>query len=75
MFKLLLLSGFAFLPLEFTSARSVTLTDDKVPHPPRWSNSWWIEIEGGEAKANEIARKHGLVNLGKVSLFSSTQCI
>ena len=35
---------------------------------PQWSNSWSVEIAGGEEKANEIARKHGLVNMGKVSI-------
>ena len=30
------------------------------------SNSWAVEIEGGKEKANEIAEKHGLVNLGQV---------
>ena len=31
-----------------------------------WSNSWAVEIEGGNDKANEIARKHGFMNLGQV---------
>ena len=31
-----------------------------------WSNSWAVEIEGGNDKATEIAQKHGFVNLGQV---------
>ena len=31
-----------------------------------WSNSWAVEIEGGNDKANEIAHKHGFTNLGQV---------
>ena len=30
------------------------------------SNSWAVEIHGGKEKANKIAEKHGLVNLGQV---------
>ena len=35
-------------------------------HEPLLSNSWAVKIEGGKEKANEIAEKHGLVNLGQV---------
>ena len=31
-----------------------------------WSNSWAVEIEGGNDKANYIAHKHGFMNLGQV---------
>ena len=33
-----------------------------------YSNSWAVEIGGGDAEADSIARKHGFTNLGRVSL-------
>ena len=32
----------------------------------RYANSWAVEVRGGEEVANALAKKHGLVNLGKV---------
>ena len=32
-----------------------------------YSNSWAVEIGGGDAEADSIARKHGFTNLGRVS--------
>ena len=34
----------------------------------RYSNSWAVEVTGGKDKADEIAERHGLVNLGAVSM-------
>ena len=34
----------------------------------RYSNSWAVEVTGGKDKADEIAKRHGLVNLGPVSM-------
>ncbi len=42
---------------------------------PQWSNSWSVEIAGGEERANELARKHGLVNMGKVSSDNNTYTV
>ncbi len=33
-----------------------------------YTNTWAVHITGGELEANRIARKHGFVNHGKVSL-------
>ena len=34
----------------------------------RYSNSWAVEVTGGKDKADEIAKRHGLINLGAVSM-------
>ena len=34
--------------------------------PVQYTNSWAVEVAGGEEKANAIAEKHGLINAGKV---------
>ena len=34
----------------------------------RYSNSWAVEVRGGAEKAEELARKHGFVNLGQVRI-------
>ena len=34
----------------------------------RYSNSWAVEVTGGKDKADEIAERHGLINLGAVSM-------
>jgi len=36
-----------------------------------YSNRWTVQIDGDDAEADEIARKHGFVNLGKVSFQNS----
>ena len=36
--------------------------------PYEWSNSWVVEIEGGIERADEVAKRHGVINLGQVSL-------
>ena len=35
-------------------------------HKNLYSNTWAIEVEGGEEEANRIAEKYGYMNLGKV---------
>ena len=42
-----------------------------LPHSQKTvirSNSWAVEVTGGKDKADEIAKRHGLVNLGAVSM-------
>ena len=34
----------------------------------RYSNSWAVEVIGGKDKADEIAERHGFINLGAVSM-------
>ena len=34
----------------------------------RYSNSWAVEVTGGKDKADEIAERHGFINLGAVSM-------
>lgn len=34
----------------------------------RYSNSWAVEVRRGTEKAEELARKHGFVNLGQVRI-------
>ena len=38
----------------------------------QYSNSWAVEITGGDAVADAIAEKHGVINLGKVKGFEIT---
>lgn len=33
----------------------------------RYSNDWAVEVNGGLTIANELAAKHGFVNMGQVS--------
>lgn len=42
--------------VNFTSSR-----DQKL-----YSNTWALEVDGGEEEANRIAEKYGYINLGKV---------
>lgn len=35
-----------------------------------YTNTWAVQIDGGPEKADQIARDHGFINLGNVSLFS-----
>jgi len=32
-----------------------------------YSNSWAVEVIGGDAVADTLAKKHGVINLGRVS--------
>ena len=32
-----------------------------------YTNSWAVEVRGGTEKAEELAHRHGFVNLGQVS--------
>ena len=32
-----------------------------------YSNRWTVQIDGDDGEADKLARKHGFVNLGKVS--------
>ena len=41
----------------------------------RYSNSWAVEVTGGKDKADEIAERHGFINLGAVSMFLLTLTI
>ena len=41
----------------------------------RYSNSWAVEVTGGKDKADEIAKRHGFINLGAVSMFLLTLTI
>ncbi len=43
-----------------------TTTLNRKEQFQRMSNSWAVEIDGGEERANKIAAKYGLVNLGQV---------
>ena len=45
-------------------ARSVK--DDKDEF---YTNSWAVEIPGGRAVADDVARRHGFLNMGQVSLY------
>ena len=44
--------------------------DREIPSPSmersRYSNYWAVEINGGVMIANQLAAKHGFINLGKV---------
>ena len=33
----------------------------------RYSNDWAVEVSGGLSAANQLAARHGFVNLGQVS--------
>ena len=35
-----------------------------------YSNRWTVQIDGANEEANRLARKHGFVNLGKVSTYA-----
>ena len=32
-----------------------------------YTNSWAVEVAGGRTVANEVARRHGFLNMGQVS--------
>lgn len=36
----------------------------------QFSDSWVVEVDGGKEKANELAARHGFINLGEVEIFS-----
>ena len=36
------------------------------------TNSWAVQVSGGDIIADELAKKHGFVNLGLVSLINSS---
>ena len=55
----------AFLCSLLCSIASLTQSEKIVI---RYSNSWAVEVTGGKGKADEIAERHGLVNLGAVSM-------
>ncbi len=38
---------------------------------PRYTNSWAVEVSGGSLAADELANKHGFVNLGQVSALAA----
>ena len=40
-----------------------------------YSNSWAVEISGGDSEADSIAKKHGFTNLGRVSFRSSRTAV
>ena len=37
-----------------------------------YSNSWAVEVSGGDAMAESIARRHGFTNMGRVSARKSS---
>lgn len=39
----------------------------------QYSNSWAVEITGGDAVADAIAKKHGVLNLGKVKICANNE--
>ena len=51
---------------------SVKVTNGRAPvspyreERPRYTNSWAVQVVGGRRAADELARKHGLVNHGQV---------
>ena len=48
-------------------ASSSSNTDSiSIPGEPRYTSSWAVEIHGGPALVDRLARKHGFLNLGKV---------
>ncbi len=40
-----------------------------------FSNSWAVEISGGDEVAERIAKRHGFTNLGRVSAYLSIGAI
>jgi len=40
----------------------------------KYSNQWSVQIDGGKEEADRLARKHGFVNEGKVSLMHARTC-
>ena len=43
--------------------------------PPRYTNSWAVEVRGGPKAADELAKKHGFENRGQVrKLVDRTKC-
>ena len=43
----------------------------QVLEKPRYSNDWAVEVIGGLTVANQLADKHGFVNMGQVSKHST----
>ena len=58
---LLLASNIALAKLSF--AEAVAQQRERAVH---YSNSWAVEILGGEEEADALAARHGLVNRGQV---------
>ena len=52
-------------------AEAVVQQESQVVH---YSNTWAVEVRGGAEEADALARKHGLINRGQVSIFTATQC-
>ena len=61
-----------FLLLETSSGMLRRPLDRELPSPSmeraRYSNYWAVEVNGGVMNANQLAAKHGFVNMGKVKL-------
>lgn len=56
------------------------LVDDDIKQDNHFTSTWAVHVPDGEDAANEVARKHGFTNHGKVSsifayFFSSTELI
>ena len=46
-----------------------------APLKARYSNGFAVEVQGGRDKADEIAAKHGLANMGHVYLYQSSSML
>ena len=44
-----------------------TLHYSRSDHSKRYVNCWAVEVRGGKAQADEVARRHGFENRGQVS--------
>jgi hypothetical protein len=55
--------------LSFLLAPSTSVSDDRLPPQSKgefYTNSWGVEVAGGRAVADDVARRHGFVNVGQV---------
>ena len=62
------LCKFSLLHIFATAALHEGISQENQPltGAVKSTNSWAVEVEGGLEKANTIARRHGLINLGQV---------
>ena len=64
---MLLLGAIVCVLAVYRVAAIAVIPADLSDSPPvQYTNSWAVEVSGGEEKANALAAKHGFVNTGKV---------
>jgi hypothetical protein len=55
--------------LSLLLAPSTSVSDDRVLSQSKgefYTNSWAVEVAGGRAVADDVATRHGFVNVGQV---------